>query len=146
MTQGPVICFFLFGLGICISSKIFIDLGINVVYNIGMKMKNPFKRKKIPKERVLYAITDGDYMGSCVIFIKPKEHPKNGVYAAMAIGDKNMDGGMESMDIPEKDVISGLDLGILEKIRGVPKELYDLCCSEYIEREKRKKENNESTN
>lgn len=104
-----------------------------------MNIKNLFKRSpKKPKERVLYAITNGSYMGVCVVFVTPKEYPKDGMYAAMAIGDKDFDGGMDAMEIPEKDVADGLKLGILDKIRNVPQELYDLCCSEYEERMKRK--------
>jgi len=107
-----------------------------------------FLFKKIPpkpKERILYAITNGVYMGICVLFIKPKEYPKNGKYAAIAIGGKDMDGGMEAMDIPAEDVTNGIKNKILDKIRRVPVELYKLCCDEYEERVKRKENNNEST-
>ena len=104
-----------------------------------------------PKERVLYAITKGIYIGSCVIFINPKEHPKNNIYAAIAIGSKNMgdstmDGGMDAIQIPENDVINGLTHGILDKIKKIPKELYWLCCKEYEERVTLKEKSNESTN
>ena len=53
---------------------------------------------------------------------------------------------METMNIPEKDVTDGLANGILDKIRVVPTELYQLCCNEHAERLKRKEELNESTN
>jgi len=104
-----------------------------------------------PQERVLYAVTNGTMLGVCVLFINPKEYPKSGHYAAIAIGDKNMDGGMDAIDIPEKDVINGIKLGILERVttfRKIPRELYELCCSEYAERVKRKEEikPDESTN
>ena len=101
-----------------------------------------FTRKTIkPKERVLYAITNGTFMGVCVIFIKPEEYPKDGVYAAMAMGDKDFDGGMNALEIPEKDVTDGFKCGILDKIKKVPKELYWLCCNEYDERIKLKRKN-----
>ena len=99
-----------------------------------------FKHKK-PKERVLYAVTNGTLLGICIMFINPKEYPKNGYYAAIAMGDKTMDGGMDAIEIPEKDVMTGLKLGILDPvkmIRKIPKELYYLCCREYSERIKRK--------
>jgi len=114
-----------------------------------MNIRTLFKRKNPkPKERVLYAITNGTYMGACVIFIKPNEYPKNGIYAVMAIGDKDFDGGMNAMEIPAKDVTEGLSGKILDKIRRVPPELYSLCCTEYEARMKLKTENisNESTN
>lgn len=107
-----------------------------------MKLFN--RKPKKPKERVLYAITNGNLMGVCLIFIKPKEYPKNGIYAAIAIGDKNMKGGMDALEIPEKDVVHGFEAGILDKIKKVPKELYWLCCQEYDERKKLKEK--ESTN
>ena len=108
-------------------------------YYINMKIRELFRlRRKKPKKRILYAITNGTYMGACVIFVNPKEYPKDGFYAAMAIGDRDMDGGMEAMEIPEKDVTEGLKLGILDKIRNVPEELYCLCCSEYKERIKKR--------
>ena len=53
---------------------------------------------------------------------------------------------MEVMSIPEKDVTDGLKNGILDKIRIVPTELYQLCCSEHAERLKRKEGLDESTN
>lgn len=112
-----------------------------------MRLINWFFKPKTykPKERILYAITNGIYKGVCLIFIKPNEHPKNGIYAAMAIGDKNMDGGMETMQIPEIEILNGLKGGILDEIKKVPKDLYWLCCEEYTERQKRLKEkNNES--
>lgn len=99
-----------------------------------------------PKERVLYAITRGTYMGTCLIFVKPEEHPQDGIYAAMAIGgtDKEaLDGGMNPMQIPEEAIKDGLNYGLLDKIRKVPKELYNLCCSEYDERLKRQNESKE---
>ena len=119
-----------------------------LLYNITMNIRNLFKcSPKKPKKRVLYAITNGSYMGVCVIFVKPEEHPKNGIYAAMAIGDKDFDGGMEAMEIPERDVNNGIKLGILDKIRTVPEELYILCCKEYTTRINKKNGNNyESTN
>ena len=97
------------------------------------------KSNKKPKERVLYAITNGIYMGACVLFVTPEKYPKDGIYAAMAIGGKDMDGGMEAMEIPQKAVEGGLTNGILDKIRKVPKELYNLCCMEYETRLKTKK-------
>jgi hypothetical protein len=96
------------------------------------------KQPKQPKERVLYAITNGRLKGVCVIFVKPSEHPKNGIYSAIAIGNQDYDGGMDALEIPEKDVLEGLKTGILDTIRKVPKELYWLCCREYEERVKRK--------
>lgn len=106
-----------------------------------MKLRNIFKHKQLkPKPRILYAITNGIYMGVCVIFVKPENHPKNGVYPAMAIGNKDFDGGMEAMEIPETDVIKGLESHILDKIKKVPKELYELCCNEYYERVRRKEQ------
>ena len=87
-------------------------------------------------------------MGVCVIFVKPKEYPKDEIYAAIAIGSKEYEGGMDALEIPEKDVTEGLKYGILDKIRKVPKDLYWLCCHEYDERMKRKSESvlDESTN
>ena len=104
-----------------------------------------FKHKEKPKEQVLYAITDGEHMGMAVVFINPEKHPVDGIYPAMIIGGKDLDGGMDSINLTEKDVFDGLRLGILDKIRKVPKELYELCCSEYYEREKRKEESDECT-
>tara|TARA_R110002126_G_scaffold121950_3_gene263525 strand:- start:1347 stop:1688 length:342 start_codon:yes stop_codon:yes gene_type:complete len=110
-------------------------------------LKNLFKKSNPkPKERILYAITKGTHLGSCILFIKPKDFPQDGYFAAIAIGGKDMDGGMETMNIPEKDVTDGLANGILDKIRVVPTELYQLCCNEHAERLKRKEELNESTN
>jgi len=98
-----------------------------------------FKRThKKPKERSLYAITNGTMMGVCIMFINPNEYPKDGYYAAIAIGDKNMDGGMDALEIPEESVTNGLKYGILDPVQKIPKELYALCCGEYAERLKRK--------
>jgi len=111
-------------------------------YNINM-IKNIFTRKTDkPKERIVYAVTKGTYLGTCLIFVKPNEHPKDGIYAAMAIGDKDgkFDGGMDVMQIPEDALNDGLKTGLLDKVSKVPKELYNLCCSEYDERLKRKNE------
>lgn len=103
--------------------------------------KRLIKRQPLkPKERVLYAITGGTYLGAFIIFVTPKEYPKDGIYAAIAMGGKDMDGGMEIMEIPEKDVTEGLKLGLLDKIRTIPQDLYLLCCGEYKERVKRKTE------
>ena len=101
-----------------------------------------------PKKRVLYAITKGTYLGICVVFIKPTEYPKNSAFAAISFGGKDMDGGIEPMEIPEKDVTEGLKNGILDKIGKIPKELYSLCCDEYEKRitmkQKEKEEKEES--
>ena len=113
-----------------------------------MKLLKNLLRKSDPKPkaRILYAITKGTHLGACVLFIRPKEFPQDGHFAAIAIGGKEMDGGMEVMSIPEKDVTDGLKNGILDKIRIVPTELYQLCCSEHAERLKRKEGLDESTN
>ena len=103
-------------------------------------IKKLFTKDTKPKERVLYAITGGTYMGHSVVFINPTAHPKNGIYAAIAIGGKDMDGGMEAMDIPEDAVTEGLKKGILDKIKKIPPELYELCKAEYAERVRRNME------
>ena len=94
---------------------------------------------------MLYAITKGTYLGLCVVFIKPNEYPQEGMYAAISFGAKDSDGGIDPLDIPEKDVTSGLKAGILDKIRRIPPELYKLCCNEYVERIKRKEETNDES-
>ena len=99
-----------------------------------------FKRTVKPKHRMLYAITNGTYIGNCIVFINPQEYPKNGIYAAISFGGKDTDGGMEPMDIPEVDVINAIKNGILDKIQKIPIELYELCCAEYKERIKRTQE------
>ena len=104
--------------------------------NIIQKILNK-KRDYKPRKRVLYAITKGTYLGNCVVFIDPENHPQNGIYAAIAFGGKDMDGGMEAMDIPAMDVENGIKHGILDKIRKIPEDLYALCCAEYEERLKR---------
>jgi len=105
-----------------------------------MNLRNILKRKAPkPKERVLYAITNGTYMGVCVVFIRPELHPIDGFYSAMAIGDKDFDGGLKAMKIPEKDVTEGIQKKILDKIRRIPPELYHHCIAEYNERERMQK-------
>lgn len=88
---------------------------------------NLFNKK--PKDRVLYAVTAGDYIGKFIVFInKTDTH-----YEVMAIGGKD---SFELLTIPIKDVEEGLKLGILDKVRKVPKDLYKLCCMEYNLRKK----------
>ena len=68
------------------------------------EIKNIFRKQTDkPKERIVYAVTKGTYLGTCLIFVKLDEYPKDGIYAAMAIGDKDgkFYGGMDIMQIPE---------------------------------------------
>jgi len=107
---------------------------IKKLFNISDKIKKP-------KERVLYAITKGTYLGHSIMFINVKEYPQNGIYATLSFSNKHLDGGMDILDIPELEVINGLKTGIIDKINKVSMGAYILFCKEYYVRKKMKEKN-----
>ena len=99
-----------------------------------MLLKKFKKDKSRPREQTLYAITNGTHMGVCIVFIDLEKYPQDGVYEALAMGDIDMDGGMEPISIPEKDVKLGLKNKIIEPIRKLPDDIYTVCKAEYTKR------------
>jgi len=100
-----------------------------------------------PKLQILYAVTDGVHKGKTILFIEPNTHPRDNMYAAIAmnIHEKTDNGGFEILDLPEEAVKEGLKLKILDKIKRIPKGLYNMCCQEYYHKIKESVKN-ESTN
>ena len=96
-------------------------------------IKNPLKylfRKKL-KKRGLYAVTTGDYVGQCFIFVEGWQN-KEDEYNVLALPE------MELKSIPATAIKEGLEKGILDLVEILPHDVYDKCCSEFYHRKELK--------
>jgi len=101
------------------------------------------KRKIKPKNKTLYAVTAGDYLGKFLLFIDYNK--EKDVYDVLAVGEGREinSGGFTAMEIPNKSVINGLKNKILEKVDKVNKPMYNLLYKQWeFEKNKGKDESN----
>jgi len=94
------------------------------VKNFWTVFKKLFKKRIRPGYRILYAVTAGDYIGKFIVFVAEDDKK----YDVMAIGGKE---SFELLSIPIKDVEMGLKSGVLDMVRKIPVELYNILQSEY---------------
>lgn len=78
------------------------------------------------KYDVLYAVLYGTYTGHFLLFIRKRDKTVD----ALSIFGLGMD-NFEPLEIPEKDVIDGLDKKIIEPVKRIPKDLIQLLQAEW---------------
>ncbi len=77
----------------------------------------------IPKRRVVYAVTKGDYIGEFLVYVEEIES----VYCFLSLPD------MHVRDIPKSDIVSGLQEGILDEVETLPRDVFSICHAQYVE-------------
>ena len=82
------------------------------------------KNKRI-KEKTLYAITGGDYVGRFILFLEENET----TYGALLLGEPGK--GLSTIEIPKKDVQEGLENKILDKVKKLSAPIFSICQTEY---------------
>jgi len=88
-----------------------------------------------PKERTLYAITEGIHKGMCILFFDISEAIPTGTHKALAFcEDKDSVGGMKVFDIPVKATIEGFDKKIIEPVKKIPRNINKSLYKEYLHR------------
>ena len=76
---------------------------------------------KTPKRRDVHAVTSGDYIGELLVYMESV----NGNFCFLSLPD------MKVRIVPESDVYSGIDAGVLDKVEKLPRDVYAVCCEQY---------------
>jgi len=79
-----------------------------------------------PKLRGIYAVTGGDYIGECYVFIPDKKTDED--YCAFVLPD------VGTKYIKINDVETGIEKKILDLIDILPKDVYNICIKEFEHR------------
>ena len=75
-----------------------------------------------PKQRVVYAVTKGDYLGEFLVYVEETDL----TYCFLSLPD------MHIRDIPKSDTASGLQEGILDKVETLPRDVFSICHAQYV--------------
>ena len=74
-----------------------------------------------PKNRVLYAVTGGTYLGEFFIYMEKQDN----VYYFLSLPD------MYIRSVPKDDLVTGIGTWVLELVEQLPVGVYDTCKEEY---------------
>ena len=76
-----------------------------------------------PKPGNVYAVTGGDYHGEFLVYMRSS----GDVMSFLSLPD------MKSIDIQQKDVTSGIENMILDKVENLPDDVFTVCEAQYTE-------------
>ena len=101
------------------------------------------KKKIRPKNKTLYAVTAGDYLGKFLLFINYNKEKDTHDTLAIGEGRELNAGGFSAMEIPHKAFVEGVENKIIEKVDKVSKTMYNLLYKQWeFEKNKGKDESN----
>ena len=85
---------------------------------------------KQPKPGTIFAVTDGDYIGSNLVFIKNSTNSNIQTYNFLNLPE------MVNISIKRSDFETGLSEKILDIIEIIPEQILDTCIKQYEQNEK----------
>jgi hypothetical protein len=81
-----------------------------------------FFKKQHPKQKTVYAITGGKYLGEMFVFIEEKNQ---NTYGFLSLPE------MHIRDIPKEKFEFGLKEKIIDVIDKIPSYVYNVCVAQY---------------
>lgn len=81
-------------------------------------IKNFFQK---PKVGYVYAVTAGEYLGEFLVYMESQA----GSLMFLSLPD------MKIRSIPDKEVTSGIDNNILDKVEKLPSDVFSVCKAQY---------------
>lgn len=80
-----------------------------------------FLKFKHPKQRYIYAITGGKYLGELFVFMEEKED----IYKFLSLPE------MKIREVPKDKFDFGLTEKIIDIVKKIPNDIYKVCKAQY---------------